>query len=93
MSPTKHCIHCGKPGPFSTPNMQTCVACEALREEERKAYHRNYQRARGMAISKLIEKHPREFERLMVESRVELENILEEEDTKSSAGNGPRKGR
>jgi hypothetical protein len=77
----RFCTSCGKPEgkrsdggvPFRSSLALKCKDCDKETAEERREYHRDYHRARNSAIGILIEKHPREFERLLAQERVNVD--------------------
>lgn len=73
------CVKCGKPGPFRSPAALKCISCDELTVEERKDYHKDYHKARGAAIKRLIAEHAERFEIMMIEERTRIEQERDEE--------------
>lgn len=61
----RHCIRCGKAGPFSNATIQRCITCEAEGNVRRKQYHQTYHKARNAAMRKLMDTHPEEYQELL----------------------------
>lgn len=72
----QHCVRCGKSNKqveFRSPLALKCVGCDDDTILERKEYHRVYHKARGRALKRLIDLHPRQFEKLLNEERISVE--------------------
>lgn len=72
------CVRCGRGRDrdgveFRSPQALKCTQCDDETKEERKTYHRDYHKARGHAIRRLIDEHQERFEVLLVEERQKLE--------------------
>lgn len=81
--PSQYCVRCGEPGPFRSIKAMKCIACDGVTEQEREEYHRNYQKARGRALKRLVEVHPDEFDRLLLEERAKLGGVKLGDDVSS----------
>lgn len=78
--PAQHCVRCGKSNEeveFRSPLALKCVGCDEDTVQERKEYHRVYHKARGRALKRLIDLHPKQFDVLLAEER---EAVVAEEE-------------
>ena len=72
----QHCVRCGRSSvdvEFRSPLALKCIECDERTVEERKDYHRSYHKARGRALKRLLDLHPKQFERLLLEERMKVE--------------------
>lgn len=79
----KRCVRCNRGEStigFRSPFAQKCLICDDLTEDERKAYYRMYQRAKGQAVARLIERHEDEYRRLLVRARNRVKAEAEERE-------------
>jgi hypothetical protein len=86
-APERHCVGCGKVAgeyldglgenpavvSFRSELAIKCVDCDVRAEEDRKKYHRMYQRCVARAFRRLKVAHPDEFDRLLVEERQKVD--------------------
>lgn len=74
----RFCIRCGRAEPevqFRSDQAAKCLNCDALAAEERKAYYRDYHKARHAAVARLVEAHQKEFDRYLMEERESLDLV------------------
>ena len=73
---TQHCVRCGRSSDeveFRSPLALKCIECDESTVVERKEYHRVYHKARGRALKRLIDLHPRQYQKLLDEERINVE--------------------
>jgi uncharacterized C2H2 Zn-finger protein len=66
------CQTCGKKGPFRSPRALKCINCDRETVQQRKNYHRNYNKAKVIAMARLKDAHRDEYNEYLLEERERL---------------------